>query len=138
MTVVARGTGAGPFPTEIEIGGARFTADEPPEHGGSGHGPSPYDLLLAALGSCITMTVRFHAQRNGWPLESVTVTLDHDRIHARDCAECMTKEGRLDRITHHVTLVGDLTDEQRTELMRIARRCPVHRTLTSETVIAET
>jgi putative redox protein len=137
MTVVTRGAGDGPFPTEIEVRGFRLWSDEPEQAGGTNRGPSPYDLLLAALGACIVMTVRSHAGRKGWPLESVTVSLDHDRIHARDCVECMTKEGRLDRVKRRVTLVGALDDAQRAELLKVADRCPVHRTLTSETVIAD-
>lgn len=137
MTVMARGTGDGPFPTEVEIRGFRLLADEPGETGGTDRGPSPYELLLAALGTCIVMTVRYHAERKGWPLDSVTVTLDHDRVHAKDCAECMTKEGRLDRIKRRVELTGALDETQRAQLLEIADRCPVHRTLTSETVIAD-
>src|SRR5690606_10209752 len=137
MTVMARGAGDGPFPTEVEIRGFRLLADEPGGTGGTDRGPSPYELLLAALGTCIVMTVRYHAERRGWPLDSVTVTLDHDRIHAKDCAECMTKEGRLDRIKRRVELIGALDETQRAQLLEIADRCPVHRTLTSETVIAD-
>lgn len=137
MTVVARGAGDGPFPTEIEVRGFRLSADEPQQAGGTDHGPNPYELLLAALGACIVMTVRSYAGHKGWPLENVTVTLDHDRIHATDCAECMTKEGLLDRVKRRVTLVGALDDAQRAELLQVADRCPVHRTLTSETVIAD-
>ncbi|MBX6723567.1 MAG: OsmC family protein [Dactylosporangium sp.] len=137
MTVVAQGAGDGPFPTEIEVRGFRLCADEPQQAGGTGRGPNPYDLLLAALGACIAMTVRSHAGQKGWPLESVTVTLDHDRIHATDCAECMTKEGWLDRVKRRVTLVGALDDAQRAELLQVADRCPVRRTLTSQTVIAD-
>ncbi|HET8662242.1 MAG TPA: OsmC family protein [Micromonosporaceae bacterium] len=135
MTVVVRGAGDGPFPTEIDASGHRFAADEPVDAGGGDTGPAPYDLLLAALGACTAMTVRLYAGRRGWPLQGVTVTLDHDRIHAQDCADCMTKEGRLDRISLAIQLTGDLTPNQRAQLLEVARRCPVHRTLTSELVV---
>lgn len=135
MTVVVRGIGEGPFPTEVQANGHRLTLDEPAELGGTDTGPPPYDLLLAALGGCTAMTVRLYASKHSWPLEGVTVTLDHDRIHAQDCADCMTKEGRLDRISLALQLTGDLTPDQRARLLEVARRCPVHRTLTSEIII---
>jgi putative redox protein len=135
MTVVVSGVGTGVFTTEIEAGRHALLADEPIEFGGEDTGPSPYDLLLASLGSCTVMTLRLYASRQGWPLDAVTVALTHDRIYAEDCADCATKEGRLSRITREITLGGDLTAEQRARLMRIAERCPVHRTLTAEIVI---
>src|SRR5215207_379268 len=135
MAVVVRGVGAGPFSTEIEAGRHRFAADEPVEDGGEDAGPSPYDLLLAALGSCTTMTLRLYAKRRGYPLEDIAVELAHDRIYAQDCATCDTQTGRLSRITREITLTGDLNDEQRADLLRIADRCPVHRTFDTEMVI---
>jgi putative redox protein len=135
MTVVVRGVGAGPFSTEVTAGRHKLLADEPIEAGGEDTGSSPYELLLASLGSCTVMTLRLYAARQGWPLDAVTVVLSHDRIYAEDCADCETKDGRLDRISREITLDGDLTVEQRARLMRIAERCPIHRTLTSEIVI---
>jgi putative redox protein len=112
--------------------------DEPAGLGGDGAGPDPYTLLLAALGGCISMTVTLYARRKGWPLERVTVRLRQQRIHARDCVECeRSKEGFVHRIERSVTVEGDLTDEQRTRLQEIAHKCPVHKTLTSEIVVAE-
>src|SRR5438874_1917361 len=131
MTVVVRGVGTGPFSTVVEAGQHTVLADEPTDAGGADSGPSPYDLLLAALGSCTVMTVRLYAGRKGWPLDDVSVTLAHDRIHAADCADCETGDGHVDRISREITLTGDLTAEQRDRLLRIAERCPVHRTLTS-------
>ncbi|MBA2534184.1 MAG: OsmC family protein [Rubrobacter sp.] len=121
--------------TEIAAHGHRMVADEPVSFGGTDAGPTPYDYLLAALGSCAAMTVRMYADRKGWPLESVTVRLGHDRIHARDCEECETEEGRIDRIEREIELSGSLDDAQRQKLIEIAEKCPVHRTLTSEVLI---
>ena len=129
--VVVHGRTSG-FTQEITIGPHRLTADEPIASGGTDAGPNPYDLLLAALGSCTSMTVGFHARRKQWPLEAVTVRLRHARIHATDCAACETREGMIDRIEVEIELVGPLTEDQRARLLEIAGRCPVHRTLTSE------
>lgn len=132
--VVVHGVATG-FAEEIQVGNHRLSADEPVSAGGADTGPTPYDLLLAALGSCTSMTLGIYARRKEWPLESVTVRLSHSRIHAEDCAECETKEGRLDRIDVVIELTGDLTEEQRRRLLEIADRCPVHQTLQSEIVI---
>lgn len=129
--VIVRGSGAG-FAQEIWAGSHRLSADEPVSAGGTGTGPTPYDLLLAALGACTSMTLGMYARRKGWPLEAVTVRLRNSRIYATDCAECETKEGMLDRIERDIEVQGDLTAEQRSRLLEIANRCPVHRTLKSE------
>ena len=129
--VVVRGGAAG-FAQEIVVGAHRLAADEPTSVGGTDTGPNPYDLLLASLGSCTSMTVALYARRKGWPLEAVTVRLRHSRIHAADCADCETREGMIDRIERDIELAGALTDEQRARLLEIADRCPVHRTLVSE------
>ncbi len=129
--VVVRGSAAG-FAQEILAGRHRMTADEPASAGGTDTGPSPYDFLLASLGACTSITVGMYARRKGWPLEEVTVHLRHSRIHASDCAECETKEGVLDHIERDIHFAGNLTAEQRSKLLEIADKCPVHRTLTSE------
>lgn len=129
--VVVRGTAAD-FSQKIEIGAHHLTADEPVSFGGSDTGSSPYDLLLAALGACTSMTIGLYARKRKWPLEDITVSLRHFKIHAADCEECETKEGRIDRIEMEIHLDGALTDEQRAKLMEIAGKCPVHQTLTSE------
>jgi uncharacterized OsmC-like protein len=131
QTVAVRGSAAG-FAQDIVAGPHRLASDEPVAEGGTDKGPSPYDLLLAALGSCTSMTVGMYARRKGWPLEKVDVTLRHSKIHATDCADCETKEGMLDRIQRDIHFVGPLTTEQRSKLLEIANKCPVHRTLTSE------
>jgi uncharacterized OsmC-like protein len=119
-------------------GGQEMIVDEPVSMGGTGTGPDPYTLLLAALGSCISMTVTLYARRKGWPVERVTVRLRQQRIHAEDCAECThSAEGYVHRIERSVEVEGQLSDEQRARLQEIAHKCPVHKTLTSEIVIAE-
>ncbi len=136
--VVVTGSGAGPYGQVITAGGHQLTADEPAGVGGADSGPSPYDLLLAALGSCTAMTVRMYAERKGWPLRNVTVRVRHQRIHAADCADCETRIGQLDHVERELQFDGDLTGEQRARLMAIAERCPVHRTLNSEMLISTT
>src|SRR5215213_10821548 len=126
---------SGGFTQEIVVGPHQLTADEPKDMGGDDEGPTPYDLLLAALGSCTSITVTMYAQRKSWPLQDVTVRLRHSRIHAQDCAECETKEGKIDRIELDIEFAGPLSSEQRSKLLEIAKKCPVHRTLTSETNI---
>ena len=120
------------FAQEIRSGRHHFRADEPTEFGGTDTGPSPYDLLLAALGSCTSITLRMYADRKGWPLQDVTVRLRHEKIHADDCAKCETRVGRIDQIERHIELVGPLDAQQRQRLLEIANACPVHRTLHAE------
>ncbi len=124
---------------EVSYGaGHSFITDEPISMGGEDAGPDPYTLLLAALGSCISMTVNLYARRKQWPVESVTVRLRQRRIHSKDCEECVqNKEGFIHRIERSVTVTGPLSDEQRARLEEIALKCPVHKTLTSEIVITD-
>jgi putative redox protein len=129
--VIVHGDATG-FAQEINVGSHRLSADEPIELGGKETGPSPYDLLLAALGSCTSMTISLYARTKKWPLESVKVNLRHSKIHAVDCRDCETKEGRIDRIEREIHLVGKLDAEQQKRLIEIADKCPVHRTLKSE------
>jgi len=127
--------GQGKLSQDIFVGRHRLRADEPESAGGNDTGPSPYDLLVAALGACTAMTVRLYAERKNLPLERVSVELAHGKIHAADCAECETKDGRIDRIELGLTLEGDLDEAQRAKLLEIAHKCPVHRTLQSEVSI---
>jgi putative redox protein len=129
--IVVRGD-ARSFKQEITAGKHRLVADEPLSAGGADAGPDPYDYLLMSLGVCTSMTIGFYARRHQLPLENITVWLSHSRIYARDCEECETKEGMLDRIDVEIELTGALTAEQHAKLMEIAAKCPVHRTLTSE------
>ncbi len=124
-------TAAGKFTQSVSAGVHRFVADEPTRVGGDDLGPSPYDLLLAALGTCTSMTLKMYADRKKWPLQSVRVSLKHDRIHAKDCEDCgEDREGQIERITRVLELEGPLDEAQRARLKEIADRCPVHRTIT--------
>jgi putative redox protein len=133
--VTVRETRSGKFQQEIMSGPHRFIADEPVSFGGLDSGPGPYDLLLASLGACTSMTIRLYADRKQLPLERVTVRLTHAKIHAEDCEHCETREGMIDRIDRTIALEGDLDAETRKRLMEIADKCPVHRTLKSENEI---
>ena len=130
--VLVSETGNGKFEQSVVAGAHRYLADEPMSVGGNGSGPSPYEYLLAALGACTSMTIRLYADLKKIPLTRVSVLLRHDKIHAADCAECETKEGKIDRIEREIRIEGDLSAEQRARLMEIADKCPVHRTLHSE------
>jgi putative redox protein len=137
-TVAVRETRRGQFQQEVILGRHRLLADEPVKDGGLDSGPGPYDLLLAALGACTSMTVRLYADHKQIPLLRTQVRLRHEKIYAKDCAECETKEGKIDHIERAITFEGDLTAEQRARLMEIADKCPVHRTLKSEVDIRTT
>ena len=124
---------------EVRYGpGQTFITDEPLQAGGEDAGPNPYVLILAALGSCISMTTMLYARRKGWNVKRVTVRLKQGRIHVKDCEECdCSEEGFVHRIQRAVSIEGDLTDEQRARLQEIAHKCPIHRTLTSKIIISE-
>ena len=130
--VVVQETRKSKFNQIISVGPHHLTADEPVAAGGEDAGPGPYDFLLAGLGACTSMTMRLYADRKSLPLDRVTVTLTHSKIHAKDCDECETREGMLDQIERNIAMDGALDAEQRKKLMEIADKCPVHRTLTSE------
>jgi uncharacterized OsmC-like protein len=130
-SVVVRGTGSG-FAQEIVTGQHRLNADEPLSAGGSDTGPTPYELLLAALGACTAITVTMYAERKKWPLDGIVVRLSHSKVHSEDCFACRTEAGFLDRIDCEIELTGSLSPDQRLRLFEIAEKCPVHRTLTAE------
>ena len=134
-TVTVTETGTGTYTQQITAGRHQLVADEPLPVGDD-EGPNPYDLLMAALGACTSMTVRMYANRKGWRLDRVQVTLRHKRIHARDCADCETKVGWVSHIDRDIEITGEIDDSQRQQLMHIAARCPVHQTLTSEVDVA--
>ena len=115
---------------QIDAGAHTFYADEPTDAGGDNAGPNPYELLLAALGACTSMTLLMYARRKQWPLEDVAVRLSHRRDYARDCADCDEKPAQIDLIERRITLIGQLDAQQRARLLEIAEKCPVHRTLT--------
>ena len=133
--VVSQESAQGKFRQKLRMGQHYAVADEPKKMGGLDSGPSPYDYLLAGLASCTSMTIRIYADLKKIPLEGVTVTLTHDRIHAEDCSDCETKSGLLDHIIRHVELKGNLDEDQKAAIMRIADKCPVHKTLIQEVKI---
>ncbi|MFI6498749.1 OsmC family protein [Nonomuraea typhae] len=138
MGSTVRVEATGRFTQRITAGRHTFVADEPLDVGGADEGPTPYDLLLASLGACTSMTMRMYAERKGIPLTGVTVELSHTRIYAKDCAECETQNGMIDHVEREIRMEGPLDEEQRGRLLMIADRCPVHRTLSSEVVIHTT
>jgi len=129
--IVAR-TKLGGFRTEVRLGRHDIIADEPRSVGGTDLGPTPYDLLSAALATCTSMTLRMYANHKGLNLESATVRVEHDKIHAEDCEDCESGSGKIDEFRRTISLEGDLTDEVRNRMLEIADRCPVHRTLHGE------
>jgi uncharacterized OsmC-like protein/fermentation-respiration switch protein FrsA (DUF1100 family) len=125
-------TGTKHYRTEVLANGHSLVADEPIELGGTNLGPTPYNLLVAGLGACTSITVRMYADRKGWPLENVTVRLTHEKVHARDSEHPTARQARIDRIEREIELEGPLDEKQRARLLEIADRCPVHRTLHGE------
>lgn len=125
--------GGGPFSLRqvISVGRHRLFADEPEASGGQDSGPDPYELLLSALGSCTNMTLRMYAERKGWPLKEIRVVLTHLKEYSGDCVNCEQRAAMLDRIERRITLIGELSTEQRQKLLVIANLCPVHKSLTS-------
>src|ERR1700680_512179 len=115
----------------ISVGPHHWLADEPKRAGGSDAGPDPYELLLSALGSCTNMTLRMYADRKKWPLKEIRVALTHSKNYAKDCVNCEQPAAILDRIERRITLIGELSAEQRQRLLEIANLCPVHKSLTS-------
>lgn len=126
--IVTRTAGDG-YRTDIAAGSFHLTADEPAGVGGTGAGPTPYDLLLAALGACTGMTLRMYAARKGWPLDEVTVALREGRDYAADCARCEQPDARLTHLEREITVRGALDGAQRDRLLHIAEQCPVHKSL---------
>ena len=128
-------SGRSRYVQNISVGPHLLQADEPSDAGGNDAGPNPYELLLAALGACTSMTVRMYAERKQWPLQGVHVRLSYAKVHAEDCAECDTRVAMVDQIEIEISLLGDLSEDQKRRLLEIANKCPVHRTLTSQVQI---
>jgi uncharacterized OsmC-like protein/pimeloyl-ACP methyl ester carboxylesterase len=122
-------TGASGFRSDVSLSGHTLIADEPEDYGGTDMGPTPYDLLSGALATCTSMTIRMYADHKKLPVDSVTVSVRHDKIHAKDCEDCEQEDGKIDHFRRELSVEGDLTDEQRQRILQIADRCPVHKTL---------
>lgn len=122
---------------DIEAGPHRMIADEPVSAGGTELGPTPYDFLAAALGTCTSMTMRVVAKKEGIPLEGVEITIENDRMYAKDCADCLNTSGFIHRFKVAIKLLGNLTPAQRERMLDVAGRCPVNKTLRSEIRIDE-
>ena len=132
LAVTVSENGVGMFGQDITTGPHLFHADEPPGVGGKNTGPTPYQLLSAALGACTTMTMRLYANKKKWKLDRASVVVRHDKVHAADCGECETREGKIDMFVREITLEGALDEEQKQRILEIADKCPVHRTLHGE------
>ncbi|PKL79392.1 MAG: osmotically inducible protein C [Ignavibacteriae bacterium HGW-Ignavibacteriae-4] len=130
-TVLAR-IGSTGFTTDIQSGNHSITADEPLSVGGDDFGPNPYDLLMASLGACTAMTMRMYADRKGWAIDEIIVHLSHEKQHVKDCQDCDTTSGYIDKIEKEIEIIADLDSEQRQRLLEIADKCPIHRTLHNE------
>ena len=118
--------------TAVDIRSRRFLwrSDEPASAGGADTGPTPYEFLLGSLAACIAITLRLYANHKGIPLTGVDVTLEFDRVHADDCADCDQRaDGWVERVTSQVTIHGAVTAAERARLTQVAGRCPVHKTL---------
>jgi putative redox protein len=135
MEVIVRESGKGKFTQDVIVGKHVITADEPVAGGGNDSGPSPYDFLLAALGTCTSMTLRMYADLKKIPVAEIIVTLTYEKIHAQDCVNCENPDARVDHIDRKIELLGNLNEEQRAKLLEIANKCPVHRTLSSKILI---
>ena len=130
LTEVVVTSASGGYAQTIVARRHTLAADEPLTVGGTDTGPDPYELLLASLGACTSITVQMYARQKQWPLAAVSVRLSHQKVHAKDCAECEQETGFVDVMEKHVDLTGDLSPDQRARLLEIADKCPVHRTLT--------
>lgn len=133
--VIAEETGQGPYTNIIRSGAHTLTADEPADVGGNDTGPSPYDLLAASLAACKSMTMRMYANQKNWEVSRIAVSVKHDKVHAKDCADAETREGKIDKFTVGITLDGNLDDSQRAKLIEVSGKCPVHRSLQGEVKI---
>ena len=137
MSVPVRANLRGSFRTEVEMGKHRLVSDEPVPTS-TDEGPTPYDLLASALATCTAMTLHFYAKREQMSLTGVDLTVTHDRMHGKDCAECVTKEGFIHRFNVQIKLEGDLTDAQKAKLLEISKKCPVAKTLQNEIKVYDT
>lgn len=133
--VLVKETGSGGFQQKVTSGAHQMLADEPASAGGGDTGPSPYDLLSAALGACTSMTLRMYATRKGLQLGRISVGISHGKVHAQDCAECEGREGRIDRFERRITIEGGVPSNLEAKIVEIANKCPVHRTLEASSVV---
>jgi len=134
-SVTVEEAGPGQFAGIVKAGRHVLSVDEPFSAEGTDTGPGPYEYLVAALAACTTMTLRMYVKRKGWAVGRISCVVTHDHVHAEDCADCESKDVKLDRITRTIRVEADLDDERRQRLLDIANKCPVHRTLTSKITV---
>lgn len=123
------------FTTQMKVGNHYMVADEPTSFGGNDFGPSPYELVSAGLSACTVMTIQMYARRKGWPVDNVEVHTSYSKSHAEDCEDCENPSAKIDTFRREIKLQGDLDDKQKARIMQIADKCPVHKTLHSETQV---
>ena len=123
------------FTTPMKVGNHYLTADEPTEVGGNDYGPSPYELVSAGLSACTAMTVQMYARRKGWEVKNIEVHTSYSKDHAHDCEHCESDAAKIDTFHREIKLTGNLEEKQVKRILEIADKCPVHRTLHSETQV---
>ncbi len=120
---------SGPLRHTLHINGLAIPVDGTPAEGGEANGPSPHDLYDAALGACKALTVMWYANKRQIPVEDVAVEVTRDNSGER---------AGTYRLRADLSVSGPLSESQRTELLRVAEKCPVHKLMTQVETVVET